>query len=130
MQCSFPDFFHAIHQRRRKVRSNYSETRMTSGIPYTYYACPCVDTSAPSTFEHKVWAPSSNPDDDEQNESSLDPNNPHANHVLYPLENLLFCNECHELRCQKCYYEEVLYYYCPSCLMETASTSVRTETNR
>lgn len=116
----------------RKFSSGIPRSMMPASPPYTYYACPCTDVAEDTTFERTVLVDSTlNSEEEEQdNESTFDPSKPRANHALSPLENLLFCNECHEIRCPRCYYEEVLYYYCPSCLMEIASTTVRTETNR
>ena len=104
---------------------------MARSIGYIRYSCPCTNTSIHSAFETDASRePKNEHEGNEEEESTFDPSNLRSNHALYPLDNLLFCNECHEIRCPRCYYEEVLYYYCPQCLMETASTTVRTETNR
>ena len=103
---------------------------MSQIVPYTYYACPCTNTSDDTTFERVAFGTAAKDEDDEGEDSTLDPTKPRTNHVLHPLESLLFCNECHEIRCPRCFNEEVLYYYCPNCLMETAGTTVKTETNR
>lgn len=95
--------------------------------PYTYYSCPCTNIETSSTAFDDEPKPDAPDTDDEQ---SFNPHSPQANFALYPIENLLFCNECHEIRCPRCYFEEVLYYYCPQCLFETPSTTVKTETNR
>ncbi|KAI9672738.1 MAG: hypothetical protein M1831_000173 [Alyxoria varia] len=120
---------------------------MAPPYPYTYYSCPCRDfegtTSrpqpAPSTLQstsarsNKDRDPEQGADgardDDEDDEQTFNPQSSRANYSLYPLEYLLFCNECHEIRCPRCYYEEALYYYCPGCLLETSSASVKSETN-
>lgn len=99
-----------------------------------HYACPCTDISQGPTFEafattediaeeQQIQSP-------EEDDSPFNPHSPRANFALYPLEHLLFCTECCELRCPRCYYEEALSYYCPSCLQDRTSTSVKTESNR
>lgn len=99
---------------------------MASIFPYTYYTCPCTDITAPSGAFDET------PTEDEAAEANrtFDRQSPRANFALHPLENLLFCNECHEIRCPRCYFEEVLYYFCPQCLLETPSTTVKSESNR
>ena len=108
---------------------------MSQSLPYTYYSCPCTDITesphAPSpTLPAADNVPTQTRTDGNENDQTFNPYHPRANFALYPLEHLLFCNECHELRCPRCYYEEVMYYYCPSCLFETQSVSVKGESNR
>lgn len=100
---------------------------MASASLYTHYACPCTDISA--GVPNPTHLNASDEEDDEE-EQTLNPHSPRANYNLYPLENLLFCNDCNEIRCPKCYYEEVLLYYCPSCLFEVQSALVKSESNR
>ena len=50
--------------------------------------------------------------------------------LLYPLEYLLYCEECQQIRCPRCVAEEVVNVYCPNCLFEVASSSLKTEGNR
>lgn len=93
----------------------------------THYSCPCSDLA---DVTHPDGALSQGDAHEEDEEQTLNPYNPRANFALYPLDHLLFCIECHELRCPRCYYEEVIYYYCPSCLLETPTATVKGETNR
>ncbi|KAB8343064.1 hypothetical protein FH972_022658 [Carpinus fangiana] len=97
---------------------------MASATPYTYYSCPCSES--PTTDTGPLDATTAENEEDQ----TLNPYNPRSDYSLYPLDHLLFCIECHELRCPKCYYEEVIYYYCPSCLLETPTATVKGETNR
>ncbi|KAI7682297.1 hypothetical protein KC353_g21706, partial [Hortaea werneckii] len=53
-----------------------------------------------------------------------------ANYALYPLDQLLYCDECDGIRCPKCVSEEVVNWYCPSCLFEVPSSAVRGDGNR
>ncbi|KAM0749372.1 dynactin p62 [Meredithblackwellia eburnea MCA 4105] len=47
-----------------------------------------------------------------------------------PLSSLLFCEECDAIRCDTCVSCEIACYYCPNCLFEVPSASVRGEKNR
>ncbi|KAG9315839.1 dynactin p62 family-domain-containing protein [Chiua virens] len=49
---------------------------------------------------------------------------------FHPLHNLYFCEECDAVRCNRCVSIEVSGYYCPNCLFEVPSASVRAEKNR
>jgi len=97
-----------------------------------HYACPCTDISTPPSIDVIGEADQEAAPQQEEEESSapFDPHNPRANFALYPLEHLLFCTECNDLRCQRCSYDEALSYFCPSCLNDRTSASVKTESNR
>ncbi|CAE6472393.1 unnamed protein product [Rhizoctonia solani] len=49
---------------------------------------------------------------------------------FHPLTSLYFCEECDAVRCPRCVALEVSGYYCPNCLFEVPSASVRGEKNR
>ncbi|KAG2743201.1 hypothetical protein P692DRAFT_20746796 [Suillus brevipes Sb2] len=49
---------------------------------------------------------------------------------FHPLHSLFFCEECDAVRCNRCVSVEVSGYYCPNCLFEVPSASVRAEKNR
>ncbi|KAH7927811.1 hypothetical protein BV22DRAFT_1006265 [Leucogyrophana mollusca] len=49
---------------------------------------------------------------------------------FHPLHSLFFCEECDAVRCNRCVSIEVSGYYCPNCLFEVPSASVRAEKNR
>ncbi|KAI0069722.1 hypothetical protein K474DRAFT_1609993 [Panus rudis PR-1116 ss-1] len=49
---------------------------------------------------------------------------------FHPLHSLFFCEECDAVRCNRCVMVEVSGYYCPNCLFEVPSASVRAEKNR
>ncbi|KAI9803712.1 MAG: hypothetical protein M1833_000624 [Piccolia ochrophora] len=110
---------------------------MSTSFPYTYISCPCVDTSVPvnSTDAHTRASEISVPtrpqeDSDEDEERTFDPRAPRSSYALYPLENLLFCEDCHQIRCPRCVLDEVVCWYCPNCLFEVPSTMARNEGNR
>lgn len=69
-------------------------------------------------------------DDDEDEEQTFDPRSPRSNFSLYPPEQLLYCEDCHQIKCPRCITEEIVSWYCPSCLFETPSSMVRGDANR
>jgi dynactin-4 len=114
---------------------------MALPFPYSYVSCPCVHASVPrpQPKDRKVSReqqnagprPATPPDDDEDgDEQTFDPKSPRADYSLFPLEHLLWCTECHEMRCARCMAEEIVCWYCPTCLFEVPSSTVRTEGNR
>lgn len=67
----------------------------------------------------------------------LDPNSlppppklPSSSHSYHEIHDLYFCEECDSIRCNRCVSVEVSGYYCPNCLFEVPSASVRGEKNR
>ena len=58
------------------------------------------------------------------------PHLPSSSYSFHPLHNLFFCEECDAVRCNRCVLVEVSGYYCPNCLFEVPSASVRAEKNR
>ncbi|KZF23519.1 hypothetical protein L228DRAFT_282240 [Xylona heveae TC161] len=105
---------------------------MALSFPYLYISCPCAsETTLPPVWPYSNRLSRENAeDDDEEDEKTFDPRNPRANYSLYPLEHLLFCEDCRQIRCPRCALEEVLCWYCPSCLFESPSSAVKTEGNR
>ncbi|KAI7088837.1 hypothetical protein KC356_g2971 [Hortaea werneckii] len=103
---------------------------MASSFPYTHYACPCTSlTASPPSLS--TLNPAVHPTDDaEEDGRSFNPHSARANYALYPLDQLLYCDECDGIRCPKCVSEEVVNWYCPSCLFEVPSSAVRGDGNR
>ncbi|PNP37829.1 hypothetical protein TGAMA5MH_10314 [Trichoderma gamsii] len=91
---------------------------MSLSTPYTYIQCPCSDQTVLS---------SGNAEEDER---TFDPKAPRSNYSLYPLEYLLYCEDCQQIRCPRCVTEESVTYYCPNCLFEVPSSNLRSEGNR
>ncbi|OCB83844.1 hypothetical protein A7U60_g9049 [Sanghuangporus baumii] len=58
------------------------------------------------------------------------PHLPSSSSSFHPLHTLYFCEECDAVRCNSCVFIEVSGYYCPNCLFEVPSASVRAERNR
>ncbi|KAF9562592.1 dynactin p62 [Agrocybe pediades] len=76
--------------------------------PSVLYHCPCL---APPEYAPPPIFPSSS-------------------YSFHPLHDLFFCEECDAIRCNRCVSVEVSSYYCPNCLFEVPSASVRAEKNR
>ena len=99
-------------------------------FPYSYISCPCSDPSRqtkPMTFRGQRESISTADDDEDQDERTFDPRHPRSNYSLFPPEHLLYCEECHDIKCSRCITEEIVCWYCPSCLFETPSSMVRSE---
>lgn len=104
-------------------------------MPYTYIQCPCSDTQTaadPTTASGPGQAAGDVPggDDDEDDDRTFDPRAPRSNYSLYPLEYLLYCEDCHQIRCPRCIAEEIVTYYCPNCQFEVPTSNIKSEGNR
>ncbi|KAG2155769.1 dynactin p62 family-domain-containing protein [Suillus bovinus] len=78
--------------------------------PTIHYYCPCQSVESIQTPPPPHMASSSA--------------------SFHPLHSLFFCEECDAVRCNRCVSVEVSGYYCPNCLFEVPSASVRAEKNR
>src|SRR5579862_1655853 len=110
---------------------------MARPFPYTYFSCPCtgavrqpgrhgVDDATRKLGRTSLDAV----DETEEEERTFDPRSPRSNYSLYPLENLLYCEDCHQIRCPRCVLDEIVCWFCPNCLFEVPSSMVKTEGNR
>ena len=103
---------------------------MALAFPYTYISCPCseesgqIPASKPASREVDV------DEEVEENEKTFDPRHPRSAFLLFPSEHLLYCEECHDIKCPRCITEEIICWYCPSCLFEAPSSMVKSEGNR
>ncbi|EGE85074.1 dynactin 4 [Blastomyces dermatitidis ATCC 18188] len=112
---------------------------MARPFPYTFISCPCAETpSTPALPTNRLSRDLSNitlsgqrldPDTDDE-DRTFDPRSSRANYSLYPPEHLLYCEDCHQIKCPRCITEEIVCWYCPNCLFETPSSMVRSEGNR
>ncbi|KAL5357849.1 dynactin p62 family-domain-containing protein [Aspergillus floccosus] len=113
---------------------------MSRPFPYAYISCPCADTPVPdparkrrsreSPHKSNPEQPLPDPPETDEEEKTFDPRSPRSNFSLYPPEQLLYCEDCHQIKCPRCITEEIVCWYCPSCLFETPSSMVRSEGNR
>lgn len=103
---------------------------MALAFPYTHISCPCSDDSRRILASKRF---SLDPDLDEElqeEEKTFNPRHPRSAFSLFPPEHLLYCEECHDVKCPRCVTEEIICWYCPNCLFETPSASVKSENNR
>ncbi|KAI2469283.1 hypothetical protein F4781DRAFT_394749 [Annulohypoxylon bovei var. microspora] len=103
---------------------------MASFAPYTYIQCPCYDSATPTRLVDEPPSPTSQDEPDEDDDRTFDPRAPRSNYSLYPIEYLLYCDVCSQIRCPRCVSEELATIYCPNCLFEVGSSSLKTEGNR
>ncbi|KAJ4361808.1 hypothetical protein N0V83_010749 [Neocucurbitaria cava] len=99
---------------------------MAQTFPYTYYACDCYDSNTTTSSKRASQLLA----DAEAENDTFNPRNPRSNYSLYPLEHLLYCEDCQQIRCSRCVIEETLNWYCPSCLFEVPSSVVKSDGNR
>ncbi|KAK3302775.1 dynactin subunit 4 [Chaetomium strumarium] len=100
---------------------------MAALTPYTYIQCPCSDSSM---FGRPSGPNSPTGAEGDEDDRTFDPRAPRSNYSLYPLEYLLYCEDCHQIRCPRCVSEEIVTYYCPNCLFEVPSSTIKSEGNR
>lgn len=58
---------------------------------------------------------------------TFDPTHASTIFSLFDLDDLYFCENCLQLRCPRCVLEEIVGYYCPSCLHEVLHSKLRTK---
>jgi dynactin-4 len=100
---------------------------MAQTFPYTYYACDCFDSKTVGSAAKRASEILAEADEEGV---TFDPRNPRSNYALFPLEHLLYCDECQQIRCPRCVSEETLNWYCPNCLFEVPSSVVKSDGNR
>ena len=105
----------------------YIHTKMALTLPYTYFQCPCTDNSVSI---RRVGDESPTKNGEYEDERTFDPRAPRSNYSLYPLEHLLYCEDCDQIRCPRCVLDEIVTWYCPNCLFEVPSSTVKSEGNR
>lgn len=103
---------------------------MAALTPYTYIQCPCSDPANLSRHSHSDPTTPSATEELDAFERPFDPRAPRAAYSLYPLEYLLYCEDCHQIRCPRCIAEEIVTYYCPNCLFEVPGSNIKSDGNR
>ena len=106
---------------KKSIYLSYSRPFTMTNFPYTYISCPCNDVSTTISSSAKMQ------DDEEEQEKTFDPKSRRANFSLYPLEHLLYCEDCQQIRCPRCTAEEIVCWYCPSCLFEMPLSVLKSE---
>ncbi|EAW09650.1 putative dynactin Arp1 p62 subunit RO2 [Aspergillus clavatus NRRL 1] len=121
---------------------------MSRPFPYTYISCPCADTpipdpsrkrrsrESPQKGKAEQTAPLRAEDSDDE-EQTFDPRSPRSNFSLYPPEQLLYCEDCHQIKCPRCITEETSSsaircarncFNCPACTAPLAVTTLENVT--
>jgi len=131
----------------------------TSSFPYVHISCPCAEdfptpaqtlpkspTKRDSSHADDPFTSSSertlnqtyntnaagNREDEEEQEEDItfDPLDPRSAFSLFPIENLLYCEDCRQIRCPRCVQDEIVCWFCPSCLFEVPSSTIKSDGNR
>ncbi|KHJ31065.1 putative dynactin arp1 p62 subunit ro2 [Erysiphe necator] len=102
---------------------------MTTFKHYTYIQCPCSESRLSQSISLSKRLSTIDISDDED-EHTFDPRAPRSKYSLYPLEYLLYCEDCRQIRCPRCVLDEIVTWYCPNCLFEVPSSTVKSEGNR
>ncbi|KAI9365065.1 dynactin p62 family-domain-containing protein [Pilaira anomala] len=95
-------------------------------IPFVDYYCACSSKKEKESIENTI-------DSGEETAASVTGRHllsTQATNYLYPLSRLYFCEDCHQIRCPSCVQDEIVSYYCPNCLFEVPTASVKSEKNR
>jgi hypothetical protein len=100
---------------------------MAAAIPYTYYQCPCSSETRKTARSLDNTSPTEDGPEADEDERDFDPKAPRANYSLYPLEHLLYCEGCQQIRCERCVNDEIVTLFCPQCLFETPSSFFQKE---
>lgn len=127
------DFVNGSVLSKKYCRVNSSDTideyfTMATFKPYTYLQCPCSEV-----LSHQLGNDDKFLQSDENltaDERTFDPRAARSNYSLYPLEHLLYCEDCRQIRCPRCVIDEIVLWYCPNCLFEVPSSTVKSEGNR
>lgn len=104
-------------------------------FPYTYISCPCTDITTASqsaslsslSLNPRHSSGSAHVNEDQEDERMFDPRSPRANYSLFPIEHLLYCEDCQQIRCPRCSIEEVVAWFCPGCYTESTAGRMRGE---
>lgn len=130
----------------------------TSSFPYIHISCPCAEESPTPTqplpksptkrdsshgddpfgsplkpVSRQIYKNNPVRDDDEEEQEediTFDPLNPRSAFSLFPIENLLYCEDCRQIRCPRCVQDEIVCWFCPSCLFEVPSSTIKSDGNR
>ncbi|SNX83455.1 related to dynactin subunit p62 [Melanopsichium pennsylvanicum] len=102
---------------------------MTS--PHVLYYCPCnqAHSNAASTLSSST-SPKSRTPSIVSPPPGLPASSSASRYAFQPLEALYFCDECDEIRCNRCVTVDISSYYCPNCLFEVPGAGVKAEKNR
>ncbi|KAE8224328.1 hypothetical protein CF319_g2758 [Tilletia indica] len=61
---------------------------------------------------------------------SLPSYSPAAVYSYFPLQNLYFCDDCDQVRCDQCLNTEISLFFCPNCMFTIQSSHIKEQRNR
>ncbi|ORX89930.1 dynactin p62 [Basidiobolus meristosporus CBS 931.73] len=127
-------------------------TRSNGAQPFVHYHCGCADLykRTPITLQARdsPYTPSRGSARYERAEppklsaqahiETETPSDPleftfeehNADLITLPVSKLYYCEQCESVKCTRCLQEEIVSYYCPNCLFEVPTASVKYEKNR
>ncbi|KAK9767460.1 hypothetical protein K7432_002728 [Basidiobolus ranarum] len=127
-------------------------TRIESPQPFVHYRCGCADLykRTPTTIQTRdsPYTPSRSTPRYErtvtpkppspvivETEALSDPleftfDSHSTDLITLPVSKLYYCEQCEAVKCTRCLQEEIVSYYCPNCLFEVPTASVKYEKNR
>jgi dynactin-4 len=115
--------------------ANLQHAHSATAQPFVHYHCPCtMERAAPSidSPSASLNTPASGTLTAKSLPLNIDVDHPPpvGDFSAQPISRLYFCEECHRLKCNRCVQEDIISYYCPSCLFEVPTASVKGEKNR
>ncbi|KAI9595670.1 dynactin p62 family-domain-containing protein [Syncephalis fuscata] len=107
----------------------------TVNKPFVHYHCPCiVERATPrgNTPSSLLYTPVSRTQSkaDLLASVNLERPPPAISFSAHPVSKLYFCEDCHVIKCPRCTNDDIICYYCPNCLFEVPTASVKGEKNR
>ncbi|KAH0607064.1 uncharacterized protein H6S33_003052 [Morchella sextelata] len=101
-------------------------------FPTIHISCPCADSISitPKPAKKKSRSHKAAEEEESEEEERFDPRSARSNFSLFPLESLLYCEDCNQIRCPRCVHDEIVCYFCPSCLFEVPSSAIKSDGNR
>ncbi|KAJ3022152.1 hypothetical protein HKX48_006888 [Thoreauomyces humboldtii] len=99
--------------------------------PFVYYQSHNHLSRPGPAVATPLSAPASEPEESLSLEAATQPPAASADILsLFPIARLYYCQDCSRICCPVCVTEEIAFYYCPNCLFEVPTASVKAERNR
>ncbi|KAI8055059.1 dynactin p62 family-domain-containing protein [Syncephalis plumigaleata] len=101
--------------------------------PFIHYHCPCIvarvvpGANSPSAI---LYTPVRNPQAEPVRDFDVEETPSAASFSAHPISQLYFCEDCNRIKCTRCLQDDIICYYCPNCLFEVPTASVKGEKNR
>ncbi|KAF9431293.1 hypothetical protein BGZ76_000474 [Entomortierella beljakovae] len=105
------------------IEPTTQESSTTEPIPPP----PTAATSSTSAPHHEHDSDSKTQETGPEIYASGNSSDPHGSQSL---SRLYFCDSCDEIRCARCTQDEIVCYYCPNCLFDVPTASVKVEKHK